>query len=202
MFDFFPQILIIVAVVGIIIIIVRKYPEASKLKDNEKEDSSKNKTFWGRILTVIKYIGRKIKQFSVTVFKNIYPKAKNIRKGREIIQPQDDIISLSKNKPVVQKDQSEKEILENKLEEENEIVDLLEEAAEFLGSDNYQEAEKKYIEIVKLDPKNIRAYKGLGKVYKEQGNIKDAKSSYEQVLVIKPGDSEAKEELKKIQLGD
>lgn len=199
MFDFFPQILIIVAIVGIIIIIVRKYPEASKLKDSEEKKSSDNKTFWGRVASVLKYIGTKIKDFSLLVFQKLYSKTKNVKKGQELMQPKDDIVKLAENKPMIQE---EMKVGDEQQLDQNKILDLLEDAAELLGSDQYSEAEKKYIEIVKLDPKNIRAYKGLGKVYKEQGNIEDAKSSYEQVLVIKPGDSEAKEELKKIQLGE
>lgn len=45
------------------------------------------------------------------------------------------------------------------------LLALLEEAEELRQTEQYDAAEKKYIEIISLDPKNVSAYFGLGKNY-------------------------------------
>lgn len=82
----------------------------------------------------------------------------------------------------------------------NKVIDLLEQASNLFGSGQYPEAEKTYIEIIKLDPRNFRAYKGLGKIYVRQNNTPDAVASFEQALKLSPGDEEAVEELKKLKI--
>jgi len=55
---------------------------------------------------------------------------------------------------------------------------------ELLKGNNLDEVEKKYIEIIKLNPKNIVAYKELGNLYLEQKKYKEAKEIFEYISKI------------------
>jgi len=51
------------------------------------------------------------------------------------------------------------------------------------------EAEKKFIEIISLDPKNLKAYKGLGQVYLELKEYKQAEQTFMFVLQLEKKNS-------------
>jgi len=60
------------------------------------------------------------------------------------------------------------------------IVDRLQdEAAELVKEGKGSEAEKKYVEIIKIDPKNLGAYRGLGELYLDAKNYLQAKETFE-----------------------
>jgi tetratricopeptide (TPR) repeat protein len=202
MFDLIPQIIIPVALVIIIIIVIKKFPEASKYSQNKADKESKEETVGTRILSVLKYIGKRIRIFSISIAKGIFSGIQKARKSKSKSSKidKDDILSdLVKDKLNLGQENITTNKVENEISKgENEIIDLLEEAAEKLGSGNYKEAENNYIKVVTIDPKNIRAYKGLGKIYRKQDNINDAIASYEQVLKIDLNDMEAMEELEKL----
>ncbi len=209
MFSFIPQIIILVAIVIIIVIIIKKFPEASKYSQKELDKGNKEETIGARILSVLKYIGKRLRIFSVSIVKGIFSGIKKARKEKTKINKKDendllsglvkDKLDLNQGKTVKEKTENEpSDEIKKESEEEKKVIDLLEEAAEKLGSGNYKEAESNYIEVVKVDSKNIRAYKGLGRLYAKQYNKKDAIASYEQVLKIDPNDSEAIEELDKL----
>jgi Flp pilus assembly protein TadD len=188
MFNFLPQILIILALAAIIVIIVRKFPKTGEIakKEERKESvSSKKAEKIGRAKSILRLLGNRFRAFTVFIFKRSFYQFTKLRKKKPA--EVETVSHLVSEKPVIRQATNE-----------DKILDLLEQAAKFFGSGNFQKAEETYIEIIKLDPKNIRAYKGLGKIYKKQGNTKDAKASFEQVVRIKPGDSEAREELKSL----
>ncbi|MCX6781489.1 MAG: tetratricopeptide repeat protein [Candidatus Magasanikbacteria bacterium] len=54
------------------------------------------------------------------------------------------------------------------------LLKLLEEADEYRRAENFDPAEKNYVEIISLDPKNVNAYIGLGKLYFRQDKFKEA----------------------------
>jgi tetratricopeptide (TPR) repeat protein len=54
------------------------------------------------------------------------------------------------------------------------LLKLLEEGDEHRRADRYSEAEKNYVEIISLDPKNVSAYIGLAKTYFNQDKFKEA----------------------------
>lgn len=59
---------------------------------------------------------------------------------------------------------------------------LLFEAEELVRDARLEAAEKKYIEIIGLDPKNFRAFKDLGEVYLKNQNLNEAKQTLEHAL--------------------
>lgn len=58
------------------------------------------------------------------------------------------------------------------------VARMLREAASDLKDGRSDQAEKKYIEIIKLDPKNAEAYRGLGDLYLEAKNYSQAKETF------------------------
>ena len=72
---------------------------------------------------------------------------------------------------------------------------MINQADELASSEQYREAEKKYIEILSLDPKNITAYKGLGKVYMFLKEYDHAKEVLKQAIKLDKKDDEVYAEL-------
>ncbi len=62
---------------------------------------------------------------------------------------------------------------------------LLFEAEELIREARFEAAEKKYIEIIGLDPKNFRAFKNLGEVYLKNQNLNEAKQTLDHALRLK-----------------
>lgn len=62
----------------------------------------------------------------------------------------------------------------SRLERRGTILAMLEEADELRRAGDYTEAEKKYVALIALDPKNVNAYIGLGKTYFRSERWSDA----------------------------
>ncbi len=71
---------------------------------------------------------------------------------------------------------------------DKQITRLLEEGAEFVKSEEYQEAEKKFIEVISLDPRSVGAYKGLGEVYFIMKDFDHAKEVFSHALKLNQKD--------------
>lgn len=80
--------------------------------------------------------------------------------------------------------------MERRLKMKNiaEVDSLLNEAEENSLS-NPVESERIYLEIIRIDSKNIRAYEGLAKIYKFQKEYKEAKEIFNFLIKINPQDS-------------
>lgn len=75
--------------------------------------------------------------------------------------------------------------------EEELIVSLLEKGERLFKAKAYKNAEKIFLEVIKKDPKNITAFKGLGKIYLEQEDLDEAILTYEKVTVLDDKDEES-----------
>lgn len=60
------------------------------------------------------------------------------------------------------------------------------------------EDEKKYIDLIAQNPKDIEAYRALGFIYLAEGNFSDARACLRQVLKFKPEDEAVKQKLEQI----
>lgn len=72
---------------------------------------------------------------------------------------------------------------------------MINRADELANGEQYREAEKKYIEILSLDPKSIAAYKGLGKIYMFLKEYDNAKEVLKQAIKLNKKDDEVYAEL-------
>jgi len=64
----------------------------------------------------------------------------------------------------------------------NSLDKLFIQAEESAKEEKYDEAEKKYIDIIGIDSANIKAFRKLGKLYSEQKNYSEAKQTLEHAL--------------------
>ncbi|MEW6408136.1 MAG: tetratricopeptide repeat protein [Patescibacteria group bacterium] len=190
MFNLFPQLIILLSLVAIIVIFIRRIPKLKEVKIEEKPKEKTTHPFFYKLFNIFKKLLTILKDFSLNIFRRLYQSAKEIKEKKET--------KLKAEKEV-------KELVTTLLPAEKtkavfyDEISLFEKAAKFFGSGNFSEAEKTYIEIIKKDPKNVRAYKGLGQIYLKQRNFKDAKAAFEEVLKIDPQDQEIKTELKVIE---
>jgi len=68
------------------------------------------------------------------------------------------------------------------LEKAKKIKELFTEADELAKKDEFSEAEKKLIEIIGLDSRNMDAFNTLGDIYAEMKNYQEAIQTYEHTL--------------------
>lgn len=71
------------------------------------------------------------------------------------------------------------------------IAALLKDAETALLSSQYEEAEHRYIEVIRLAPRNIEAYRGLGRLYFEMEHWKEAEEIYLYIVKLDPRDTRA-----------
>jgi tetratricopeptide (TPR) repeat protein len=178
MYNIVPLIIILLCLAVILFIISKKLPllatfdissipkekEAeTRQKIMEKRLERKAKVIYNKISPILKTIGnfftRKLKDLQGKI-KELEEKYKK-RTKKEILMTKEDFDNLEKK-----------------------LESLLTEAEELLKRDDLETAEKKYIEIIGLDPKNISAYRGLGNLYILQKNYDEARQTFEHVLKL------------------
>jgi len=72
--------------------------------------------------------------------------------------------------------------------QEDDLKSLLREGDYFLEYGDSNSAENKYISAIRIDPKNVLAYKGLAEVYSRLGQLDQAEETYKFLLHLSPGD--------------
>lgn len=77
-------------------------------------------------------------------------------------------------------------------------IPYLDELTRERSEESFTEREKEFIEMIRKNPKNSDAYRGLGDLYLEEGNSRDARLSFAEVLKLSPEDEYAKEKLAEI----
>lgn len=77
-------------------------------------------------------------------------------------------------------------------------IPYLDELTRERSEESFTEREKEFIEMIRKNPKNSDAYRGLGDLYLEEGNARDARLSFAEVLKLNPEDGHAKERLAEI----
>lgn len=70
----------------------------------------------------------------------------------------------------------------SKHERRAESLQLLTVADELRRAEKYAEAEKKYVALISLEPRNVNAYLGLGKSYFRRGNWVEAETAFRYVV--------------------
>lgn len=77
---------------------------------------------------------------------------------------------------------------------------MLEEAGRFVKETRYGEAEKRLIEILSHDPRNVEAYEVLGDLYLKMKNYDQAEETFKFILKIQPNDASTLTGLGEIEL--
>lgn len=191
-YNIIPLIIIIVCLAGILIIIIKKFPNLTAIdvntipseKEKEKKDEIIKKRFnrvlleWKNTINpLIRPIGKWLKVF----FKKIYEKIIDLEKAIE--------------KKTVLSEEEKKDLAVK-------IKKMLEEALELVKAGNFSEAEKKYIEIISWDSKSIEAYKALADLYYSQKEYHQAKETLEYVLRLEIAEAKTSKKRKLIESGE
>lgn len=183
MYFFLPFFLIIISLAVIIGLLVRKFPELSLLQVEElpevKEGKKKNE-----------FLKKQAKK------KN----KEKLEKKRESWKP---VIQLWKNLQLTFRKyfgEIERKFFQQRVKKVREdhhasgqsvvqtVQNLLQEGHFALDQKQLDAAEKKFIDAIRLEPKNKEAYRGLGDVYFEQGHLQEAKETYLFLLHLTPAD--------------
>ena len=178
MYNIIPLIIILIGLLIIIVIVARKFSVLSSLDlksiPAEKEASMKERIIssrlkrnfvrWGsKAMRIIGPAGLAVGGFCKQSYKRL-SELKEDYKGEEYVS-------------------------EGNLNEK--IEQLFVEAEELKRNNDLSAAEKKYIEIIGIDSKNIQAFKNLAQVYFELKNYEEAKQIFEHILKLKDDDVEA-----------
>ncbi len=183
MYFFLPFLIIIFSVATLIAVLIRKFPEISLLQVEDlpevKEEKKKNE-----------FLKKQVKN------KN---KVKREKK-KESWQP---VVAFWKNFQLFFRKYVggiERRFFEQRLRKERDehtasgqdvaetVQGILQQAQFAKDQGQLDAAEKKFIDAIRLEPKNAEAYRGLGDVYFLQDNFAEAKETYLFLLHLKPTD--------------
>lgn len=81
-----------------------------------------------------------------------------------------------------------------------ELKRMVEEAHELLEAERFDAAEKKLVEVLSIDPKNIDAYEDIGRLYIKTKNIENAKEAFKFLNKLSPQDASVLASLGEISL--
>jgi len=174
-----PLGIIIICLIVIGFIIGKKLPQITTLDvtgtPESRADLVKDKIVHERLMRSLTAISNKAVKFfspgfkaSKKVFTSLYDKVSELeRKSRKKIQP---------------RTPEEKEKVEKKIEE------FLAAAEALAETENWKEAEGKYIDAIGLDPKNVEAYRGLADLYFMKGDLAKAKETFEYIIKLNSQD--------------
>lgn len=175
MYDIIPLILILLSIGVIVFITVRKFPVLSNV-DVENIPEEKEKRFKEKI------ISNRLKR-SVTMWSS-----KFVRLLRPLWQAMSDFLKWAFRKLYELKESYKSEPILKEADFKAGIGRLLNEADGLVEKDNLGLAEKKLIEVINLDNKNIEAFKKLGALYFKQRNFNEAKETFSHVLKLTEDD--------------
>lgn len=172
-----PLAIIFVCLVAIIVVVIKKFPHLALIDTStiarEREAAIKSKIIYERLkrniisgwrffLNFIKPAGIFLKKEFSKLYKKILELEKHYsEKGAEILG----IGGLEKK-----------------------IRLLFNEAEELSKGEEFGEAERRYIEIISLDKKNLKAYEELGNLYLKTKQYAEAEETFNFVLKHNPND--------------
>lgn len=176
MYNLLPISIILLSLAGIIIILIRKFPLVSQvnLKVIPREKQIKK-----RISLIEERLKRKIGEPALGLISSLEPPFKKFQDQLKRYYA----LILERQK-IYQQRKEKEEVQENSQLKEEKIATLLAEGEVLVEKRALEEAEKKYIEAVKLDPQDIEAYRGLGRVYLAGRDFRHAEATFEHILKL------------------
>lgn len=211
-----PFILFIISLATVLGVIARRYPQltlldvenVSKIKETKKKNEFVRKRSEEQLHKTKDLFSQKVtsarKLFRVVV-SNVKEKVekkpgkKSVNTKKEV-EPKKPVIKSTTSSIVKEKKEKIKERLarprkkdtKNSQETEKQKVRrLFNEGLRFFEEENYSQAEKRFIDVIKLDMKNKDAYRALGDVYYAQGQLDEAKETYSFVVQLDKKDDAA-----------
>lgn len=188
MYNIIPLILILIGLSVIIVIVARKFSVLANLDvdsiQSERETKFKEQIisnrlkrnyfkYCAKIKRVIKPAGQAMAGFFYGLFK-------------KLVEYKEDY-----------KEQKQTEDLNENVQEK-----LFSEIDELIEKDEMDQIEAKYIKIISLDSKNIKAFRGLGKLYFERKDFNEAKQTIEHAIRLLERDCNTYESLQNEDLNE
>lgn len=193
-----PLLLTLISLAIIIFIIARKLPQLSlldvetlpevrqgKTKDillkkraekHAQEASVKMKEKLKPLVRFFAHVQREFRNYVTKVQRTVHHEARRMRKQQ--LAEKGDTEKIIEPVEPVKVNRSERE-------------ELLQGAQVDVAQENYIEAEKKCIAIIKQDPQYVEAYQILASVYVKQNQIPEAEQTYEFILQLDPRNESA-----------
>lgn len=169
-------------------IIVRKFPQLSIIKvetvKSEREAQTKKSI-------LIKRLKRVRGKWFAGIIKFLSPLGRLIK--NRVIKIYDRALRLEKQYKEMEPKKTEANAVKVEI--------LLEEAEKLIEEEDWTNAEKKYLQVISHDYKNPVPYEGLGDVYLNKKEFKEAKETFEFVAKLTPGKSSVYVSLTEAALG-
>ena len=185
MYSIIPFILVIVSLGVIVFIIVRHYPQVTLLDVNSipevQMEKKKIELLKKRLEKDTLEADKKWKKMWVPVKQQLKDFQLWFRKYVGRVHTKVLEHSVEKKRDVNISPEELKQDLHN----------LLQSGEMAFNQKNFDLAESKYIEAIKLDPKNIEAYYGLGLVYMQKEVIDEAREAFEFILKLDENNEQA-----------
>lgn len=185
MYDLIPLVLILISLTVMAVIFVRKFPALANL-DVENIPAEKEARFKQQIVS--NRLKRSLMKWN----------SKAVRFIRPALGALGNFFKWSYAKLIELKESYKGEKLISPDDLDKRIAQLLAGAEELERDDNLAAAEKKLIEVIGLDSKNIQAFKKLAHIYFDRKDYEEAKQTFEHILKLKEDDEEAYEGLGQI----
>ncbi|MEK7189520.1 MAG: tetratricopeptide repeat protein [Patescibacteria group bacterium] len=198
-YSFFPIVLIFISLAAVVIVVVRKFPQMTGLDTEKlpevKQAKIKEEIQFQKFLRHLSSLGVKLKSQSkyLGFFKNgwlatqgrfrvavhnlqeKYKKSVIAEFKKEVNESAADVKS---KKGAVKKKTTASAIQAN--------VDPLKQAEKSREAGDLPTAERLFIEVIKTNPREADAYRGLGKTYLAMEKLKEAKETFEFLAKLKP----------------
>lgn len=190
MFTLIPEIIILISIVAILIILLRRVPNAAGVPLKASVDQGKlfkEKTIRDHLKNYFSVIAKRFSAWTSRVSKKVTERKP---KTSVDLKAESNIGNLSKIETEVK---NEPEIPVTKKKKKAKPPADSKNALTFEGSSSEEE---KHLQRIVDNPKDIQAYKALAEVYARDRNYADAVNSLRQVLKISPNDIVAEEKLK------
>ncbi|MEI7741862.1 MAG: tetratricopeptide repeat protein [bacterium] len=171
-----------VSVIIITIVLARRFPAAAMLDVDsiaaERQKKIKEQLALTRFKRGAEVIGDRFKKTFSPIQKVVTSSARSVY---------DKVLSLEKTY------QEERRTVARPLKEEEKgaVTELLSQAEKLLDEARYGESEAVFIKVISVDPRSIRSYKGLAKIYFETKQLDQSKETLDFLLKLKPGDAES-----------
>ncbi len=85
---------------------------------------------------------------------------------------------------------------------QDKLLHALDEAAVLAREEEWAQAEKKYIEIISLNPKEVKAYEHLGRLYTKTGQFDQADQCLRFAAKLRPDDASVRASLGELYMGN
>ncbi|MBI5023066.1 MAG: tetratricopeptide repeat protein [Candidatus Magasanikbacteria bacterium] len=199
-YSFFPIVLIFISLAAIVIVVARKFPQMTGLDTEKlpevKQAKIKEEIQFQKFLRHLAGVGVKLKSWSryLGFFKNGWLLTQGrFRMAVHNLQEKYKKSVIAEFRKEVKESAAETKSKKGAAKKKTTIapvtsldVDHLKHAEKSREAGDLPLAERLFIEVIKSNPREAEAYRGLGKTYLAMEKLKEAKETFEFLAKLKP----------------